>query len=146
MLKRQFLKLPGLLLALACGPARAAAAELTESDSRAVRAVVQAQLKALADGDAVRAFSYASPAIRSQFGDADTFVTMVQQGYPMVIKPAATVFFQPESVDGSVLQVVQLRDADGRRWLATYQLQRGADQRWRINGCAVVPDTGKSST
>ena len=146
MLKRKYSWLMGLLLLLACWPMSASAADLSDPDARAVRAVVQAQLKAFAEGDAVRAFSYASPQIRSQFGDAAAFITMVQQGYPMVIRPAATVFSAPEAVDGNVLQVVQLRDADGRRWLATYQVQRGPDQRWRINGCAVVPDSGKSST
>ena len=138
---------------LAAGPA--GAADLTERDAKAVRAVVEAQLQALAADDAVRAFSFASPAIRSQFGDAATFITMVRQGYPVLIRPAAIAFFQPEAVAGEVIQgvqvvqvvqVVQLRDATGRHWLATYQLQRQADQRWRINGCAVAPDAGKSST
>lgn len=129
---------------LAAGPA--GAADLTERDAKAVRAVVEAQLQALAADDAVRAFSFASPAIRSQFGDAATFITMVRQGYPVLIRPAATAFFQPEAVAGEVIQVVQLRDTTGRLWLATYQLQRQADQRWRINGCAVTPDAGKSST
>lgn len=129
---------------LAAGPAQAA--DLSERDAKAVRAVVEAQLQALAADDAVRAFSFASPAIRSQFGDAATFITMVRQGYPVLIRPAATAFFQPEAVEGAVIQVVQLRDATGRHWLATYQLQRQADQRWRINGCAVAPDAGKSST
>lgn len=129
---------------LATGPAQAVS--LSERDAKAVRAVVEAQLQALAADDAVRAFSFASPAIRSQFGDAATFITMVRQGYPVLIRPAATAFFQPEAVAGAVIQVVQLRDATGRNWLATYQLQRQADQRWRINGCAVAPDAGKSST
>jgi hypothetical protein len=44
------------------------------------------------------------------------------------------------------MQVVQLRGRDGRAWLATYELQRQPDGRWRINGCAVQADTGKSST
>ena len=129
---------------LAVGPARAA--DLSERDAKAVRAVVEAQLQALAADDAVRAFSFASPAIRSQFGDAATFITMVRQGYPVLIRPAATAFFQPEAVEGTVIQVVQLRDSAGRSWLATYQLQRQADQRWCINGCVVAPDAGKSST
>ncbi len=130
--------------ALAASPAQAMG--LSERDAKAVRTVVEAQLQALAADDAVRAFSFASPAIRSQFGDAATFITMVRQGYPVLIRPAAIAFFQPEAVSGEAVQVVQLRDATGRTWLATYQLQRQADQRWRINGCAVAPDAGKSST
>lgn len=137
-----------LLLAL-CAPAVAWAEGLSAEDRLAVRATVEAQLQALAAGDAVRAFSHASASIRRQFGDADAFIDMVRQGYPMVIRPAATAFFQAEWVEGAVLQVVQFRDAAGQRWLATYQLMKGADppgQPWRINGVVVVADTGKSST
>lgn len=135
-------------LALALPPARADA--LDADERRAVRATIEAQLKALAAGDAVRAFALASAAIRRQFGDADTFFSMVRQAYPMVIAPSATAFFEPERQDGpQVLQVVQLRDAAGRGWLVSYLLQRQADlpgQPWRINGVVVQPDSGKSST
>ena len=138
-----------LTLALAWGSMAAHAQAVLATDVRAVREVVQAQLKALAADDAVRAFSYASPTIRTQFGDAATFMAMIKSGYPMVLRPAATAFFQPEATDSTLLQVVQvvqLRGRDGRAWLATYALQRQPDGRWRINGCTVQPDTGKSST
>ena len=135
-----------LTLALALAPWAVAAQAVSPPDARAVRDVVEAQLQALAADDAVRAFSYASPMIRSQFGDAANFMAMVKSGYPMVLRPAATAFFQPEAADGAVLQAVQLRGRDGRAWLATYQLMRQPDGRWRINGCAVQADTGKSST
>ena len=137
-----------LLLALGA-PAAAWADSLSADDRRAVRATIEAQLQALAAGDAVQAFSHASPDIQRQFGDAETFIAMVRQGYPMVIRPAATVFFQAERVDGAVLQRVQFRDAAGQRWLATYRLVKLADQPgqpWRIKGVAVVADSGKSST
>ena len=138
------------LAALAPLPARAAEAAapalVKAGDARAVRAVVEAQLSAFANDDPERAFAYASPAIRSQFGDAARFMAMVQGGYPMVVRPAATAFFQPEAVDGGVIQVVQLRDRAGRAWLATYLLAQQGDRSWRIEGCTVAPDTGKSST
>ena len=132
--------LAGLLAPVAVG-----AAALAEGDARAVRLVIEAQFRACASDDAERAFSYASAAIRTQFGDAATFMAMVQSTYPMLVQPAATSFFQPRLTDGAVSQTVQLRDRAGRLWLATYQLQQQADVGWRINGCAVVADAGKSS-
>ena len=135
-----------LTLCLAAAPWAVAAQAVPAPDARAVREVIEAQLQALAADDAVRAFSYASPTIRSQFGDAATFMAMVRSGYPMVLRPAATAFFQPEAADGVLLQVVQLRDRNGRAWLATYEVQRQPDGRWRINGCAVQADHDKSST
>jgi hypothetical protein len=127
-------------------PTMALAADLSERQARAVRAVVQAQLKAFAADDAERAFSYATPAIRAQFGDSAAFMGMVRAAYPMVVRPVAVSFFQPTAVDGVVWQTVQLRDRAGGFWLATYQLQLQARAGWRINGCAVVADTGKSTT
>jgi Domain of unknown function (DUF4864) len=135
------LSLAGLLV-----PAAASAAVLAESDARAVRAVIEAQLDAFAADDAERAYSYASATIRSQFGDATTFMDMVRSGYPMVVRPATVTFFQPSVEDGTVLQRVQLRDRAGRLWQATYQLLQQAAVGWRINGCVVVPDAGKSLT
>jgi hypothetical protein len=78
-----------------------------------------------------------------QFGNAFNFMTMVHQGYPMLIGPAATEFFRPEAVEDAVMQLVHLRDQDGRSWLVTYQVQRQPDHSWRINGCLVESDDGK---
>ena len=134
----------GLVL-LAAWPAMAV--PLASADAKAVRAVVEAQLRAMADGDAERAFSYAAPAIRTQFGDAQRFMAMVAGSYPMLIRPAATVFFQPTvDGDGDVLQVVQLRDAAGQRWRASYLMARQDDGPWRIAGCVVAADSAANAT
>lgn len=137
----------GLLVPLAAG-----AAALPEPDARAVRAVVQAQLDAFAADDAERAFSYASAPVQAQFGNASRFMAMVLGGYPMVVRPSAVSFFQPETDDAaitrasSVRQVVQLRDREGRLWKAVYLLDRSAGGDWRISGCVVAPDDGRSLT
>ncbi len=145
--RRGLLAAAGLLLAAMAGGADAAGPPLVaDADARAVRQVVQAQLRAMADGDAERAFSYAAPAIRAQFGDATRFMAMVSGSYPMVLRPRATVFFQPTLDDGQVLQVVQLRDAEGRHWRASYLLARQPDGHWRIAGCVVVPQSHDGST
>jgi len=133
-------------------PVAAGAAVLAEPDARAVRKVVEAQLEAFAADDAERAFSYASASIRAQFGDAAHFMAMVRGGYPMVVRPAAVSFFQPQADGGAewanvtVRQAVQLRDREGRLWMATYLLERQAGAGWRINGCVVVADSGRSLT
>ena len=140
----------GLLVLLA--PAGASAAVLAEPDARAVRRVVEAQLEALAANDAERAFSYASASIRAQFGDAANFMAMVRGGYPMVVRPATVLFFQAQADDGAegagatVRQTVQLRDREGRFWMATYVLERRAGMGWRISACMVVADSGKFLT
>jgi Domain of unknown function (DUF4864) len=129
-------------------PPAASAAPLADQDARAVRQVIEAQLEAFAAGDADRAYSYASPEIRAQFGDAKRFIAMVRSGYPMIIRPAAVSFFLPQLDEGppqEVKQLVRFRDPEGRFWIATYLLQRQADAGWLIGGCMVVADSGNSS-
>lgn len=122
-------------------PAAASAAEL-----RAMQAVVQAQLDAFKAGDAARAYGFASPAIQQQFGSAERFMAMVLQAYPMLIAPRSLAWRLPEPAPGGAVLPLQLRDAQGRAWLATYQLQRQPDGSWRIAGCIVAPDDQRLST
>lgn len=140
-----------LAIAPALAPALASAQParpqpLAADDARAVRAVVEAQLKAFADDRAAQAFAHAAPAIQAQFGDAAQFMAMVRRSYPMLFKPASVAFMQPEAADGIVLQGVRFRDREGRLWQAAYQLERQPDKRWRINGCAVAPAEEGSTT
>lgn len=139
-----------LVLGSFCLPAMAQGAttrgELAPNEARAVRAVVESQLKALAAGNAAAAYSHASPSIRQQFPDAATFEQMVRRSYPMLIKPVSVSFYRPLIADETVIQSVQFRDRDGRVWRADYQLQRQPDRRWRINGCQVAPGDDASTT
>jgi Domain of unknown function (DUF4864) len=125
------------------GAVRAHAEPVTAADALAVRAVVEAQLAAFAADDAKRAFSYASPSIREMFGTPDRFMEMVRTGYPVVYRPAAVIFLNPVRVEGQLFEGVQLTDAEGGVWLATYRLERQPDKSWRISGCDVQPSSGK---
>ena len=136
-----------LFLAVAgLGVAPARASDIPEVKQRTVQAVIGAQLGALALDDAARAFSFASPAIQERFGDAATFMAMVREGYPMLIRPAAVSYLRALAQADKVLQPVLVRDRDGLGWIAIYELTRQPDMSWRINGCAVQPDDGKSAT
>ncbi len=116
---------------------------VSAGDTKAVRAVVEAQLEAFATDDAKKAFSYAAPSIREMFGTPERFIEMVRAGYPAVYRPASVAFLQPLWVQGRLVQGVLLTDADGGQWLATYSLERQADRSWRIGGCDVRPATGR---
>jgi hypothetical protein len=134
----------GAVIAL-CAPAGLLAANLKDADTKAVRAVIAAQLAAFAAGNAVRAFAYASPGIREQFGDANNFMVMVLSAYPMVVRPTAVTYFLPRQEEGAVRQTLRLRDREGQVWLATYAMQRQRNGKWLINGCVVVPDEDAAS-
>jgi hypothetical protein len=136
-----FASVAALLLATASLQARAE--PVSAGDTKAVRAVVEAQLDAFAADDAKKAFSYAAPSIRAMFGTPERFVAMVRAGYPAVYRPASVTFLQPLWLQGQLLQGVHLTDADGAQWIATYSLERQPDKSWRISGCDVQPATGR---
>jgi hypothetical protein len=133
-----------LTLGIAFGahlPARAQ--PIADTDARAARTIVGAQLEAFASDDAKRAFSYAAPSIRAMFGTPERFLAMVRAGYPAVYRATGVTFLIPLRADGDLVQGVHLTDAAGVLWLATYRLERQPDGTWRIAGCDLRPATGK---
>jgi hypothetical protein len=111
---------------------------VTAADTRAVREIIEAQLDAFQRDDAQRAFSYAAPGIREQFGSAENFMQMVQTSYAVVYRPRTVKFEAFEAVDDEVLQPVRLTDVDGQAWLALYSMERQPDGNWRISGCRLA--------
>ena len=120
------------------------AADLTQGETRAIRAVIEAQLDAFEADDAKRAFSYASPGIQQQFGTPEHFLAMVRGQYGVVYRPASVSFLQPQRVDGAVSQGVRMTDAAGVSWLVLYLMEQQRDKSWRIAGCEAVPATART--
>jgi hypothetical protein len=139
-----------LLLALLCAAGGAGAqaqprTPLSPAETRQVRVLIESQLQAFAADDADRAFSFASDELRRLFGSAENFVAMVRSSYPVVYRPASVRFLLPERADRQVLQAVQMTDGTGKAWLALYRVQRLADRSWRIAGCQLVENDGRST-
>ena len=133
-------------ICLISGMAGAATAlELSIAEEVKIRAVVQAQLDALAVDDADRAFSFAAPSIRKMLGNAENFLAMVRSSYPVVHRPASVAFLKPRLQGKEVIQATQMTDAHGEAWLAIYSLQRQPDRSWRISACVVVPNKGRAA-
>ena len=130
-----------LAVLLAALPMHAGA--FTAAQEKSVRAVVEAQLAALARDDAVKAFSFAAPNVRQAVGSAAAFLAMVQRGYPVIYRPASFAFLKPEGKDDQAIQRVQMVDASGDAWLAIYSLQLQKDKTWRITGCNIAPNRGR---
>ena len=117
---------------------KATAATLSEAESGQVQAVIAAQLAAFAEDDADGAFQTATPAVREAIGNSGRFLAMVRGAYPMVYHPASVTFHKAEVDDGSVLQLVEIKDDDDKSWLALFALERQPDASWRISGCVVA--------
>ncbi|MBW3656565.1 MAG: DUF4864 domain-containing protein [Gemmatimonadetes bacterium] len=135
-------------LALALGAAgfhlTATAAPLSDAETENVRQVIVAQLAAFAEDDAERAFATATPAVRAAIWSSGRFLAMVRGAYPMVYRPASVNFHKPEEDEGTVLQLVEIKDDSGKSWLAVFALERQADSSWAISGCAVAENRWQS--
>lgn len=131
-------------LAAVAVPLRAAN-DVAPTDAKAVRALIEAQLAAFASDDADRAYSFAAPSIQTMFVNADRFLAMVRESYPVVYRPASVAFLQPEWIDGKLIQRVQMADAAGAPWMVVYELERQADRTWRIAGCVAARGQGRST-
>lgn len=120
----------------------ASAGGLSTKDQKQIIGVVQAQLSAFAQDDAVKAFSYAAPSIRHLVGTAENFLEMVRTQYEIVYRPASTTFMRPTGEAQEAVLKVRMTDADGDTWMATYTLQKQKRKVWRITGCAVNEAAG----
>lgn len=121
-----------------------AGSRVPDADAKAIRAVVQAQLDAFAADDGPKAFSLASPGIRTQFGIPEVFMAMVREGYAVVYRPASTTFLPAYREAGQVFQPVRLTDGGGLVWIAHYRMEKQKSGVWRIGGCSVAR-TGDTS-
>jgi len=134
----RFAALLALVLASLSVHVRAFAAPISELEAAKVREVIVAQLSALAVDDADKAFETATPAVREAIGSSGRFLAMVRGAYPMVYRPTSVSFHKPEEDEGSVLQLVEIKDNRDKSWLALFALEQQPDRTWRISGCVVA--------
>jgi len=131
----------GLAVFLALDTSAAGAPPMRASDWKSIKQVIVAQRAALIAGDGEKAFGYATPAIRTQFGDADIFMAMVQVGYPALLTARYTEFLEGAVIDGLIIQPLRLVDADNSVRVALYTMEKQKNGAWRISGCRIGPST-----
>ena len=106
-------------------------------DVAAGRSVIRSQEDAFARDDAAAAYTFAAPGIQSQFRTPDIFMYMVRNGYAPVYRHRSFEFGEAKIVDGQIVQVVHIIDADGAAWDAIYFLQPQDDGSLKISGCVL---------
>ena len=111
-------------------------------DSTDIQKVISDQIAAFQRDDGTEAFSYASPNIRRMFGNADTFMRMVRQGYPSVYRPQSFEFQEVVEIEGRLVQDVLFVGPSGEVEIGSYLMERQPDGTWRINGVVMrkAPD------
>ena len=110
----------------------------TGDDLAAAQGVIRSQAEAFSRDDAAAAYSYAAPAIKGIFPQADIFMSMVQQGYAPVYRHKSFEFGEARVADGTIAQRVHIIDANGEAWEALYTLEQQPDGSLKITGCSLL--------
>ena len=107
-----------------------------------IQTIITTQIDAFGRDDAAQAESFASDGIKSKFPDASSFLGMVKQSYPALVRPRSTHFEPTMTSDSGTIQKVTVVDANGGVWTAVYTLEK-VDGHWVISGCALLktPET-----
>jgi len=117
-----------LTTALICGTAVSAQAPDT-----LIRYVIRQQFEAFKADDVETAFTFASPMIEQMFGTPERFGQMVQNGFPMVWRPADVTFGGLTQRDGRTVQNVVIKDQAGTIHVLEYEMIE-TSAGWEING------------
>lgn len=102
-------------------------------DNAEIEALIRDQFAAFAEGDAVEAYSYASPMIQGMFQTPENFGRMVQGGYPMIWSAEDVDLLGLRDEGGRLMQRLSVKGPDGGRFYFDYEMIR-VDGQWRING------------
>ena len=102
------------------------------------QSVIRSQEQALGHDDAAAAYSYAAPAIRQLFPQADIFMSMVQNSYTPIYRHKSFEFGEARTANGQIAQRVHIVDANGEAWEALYTVEQQADGSLKITGCSLL--------
>jgi len=108
-----------------------------------VISVIKNQMAAFQRDDEVAAFSLASPDVQDQFVTAKAYLAKFQIAYKAVYRPKNVIFLNLAYSRGRLVQRVLLQGPDGRSVVALFPMIQMADGNWKIDGCVLVPATGK---
>ncbi len=118
--------------------------EISTADAIAIHVVVQTQLNAFAEDDAVGAFELATTDAQVKVGSPDKFLHLVKQHYNPIYRHRTAMFSLPEVIEGETIQIVRVTDRDSHVWVAVYHMQRDQDGSWKIDGCELLETTSIS--
>ena len=107
---------------------------ITASDEEEIISIVTAQLQAFQDDDFEKAYSYASPTIKTIFPDYKKFRDMVVGQYQAVYRPKSINFGNVTTQGGTNFLEVYLVDPDGIVVTAIYTMQQQEDDSRIIKG------------
>jgi hypothetical protein len=103
------------------------------------------QINAFQNFDTNKAYSFASPFIKSKFSNADKFGSMVKSAYPMIWEPKEFKFLEFTLFNESLIQRVLFIDKNERIFMFDYEIKNYGQDEWLINGVYQVKKTSSGA-
>ena len=118
-----------------------AASELAKDKAKAV---IEAQIEAMAIDDWPKAYSFASPDIRKRFGGPQRFKEMVLKGYKIVYRPRSISFQGVGNFGVAPGFIFHMIGTDGQAAKVVYLMIKDESEGWRIAGVQLFNIKGKN--
>ena len=136
-------RLASLVLCLVLFSSTAFGPAFAEDPVVEAQTVISGQIAAMLDEDAEKAYSFASPGIRSIYPDKDRFFEMVRKSYEPVYQAGNYAFGRSKLIGGGevVLQEVMISAREGKDWTAIYEMRLTDDGSYKVNGVRMVRNT-----
>ena len=115
----------------------------SELEKDKAKAVIEAQIQAMAIDDWPKAYSFASPDIRKRFGSPQRFKEMVLKGYKIVYRPRSISFQGVENFGVAPGFVFHMIGTDGQAARVVYLMIEDENEGWRIAGVRLFNIKGK---
>ena len=110
-----------------------------------VQLIISSQINAFQNFDTNKAYSFASPFIKSKFTNADKFGSMVKSAYPMIWEPKEFKFLEFTLFNESLIQRVLFIDKNERIFMFDYEIKNYGQDEWLINGVYQVKKTSSGA-
>ena len=120
-------------------------AQDTDKTAMEIQNTIRLQLTAFNNNDGKKAFSYASPKIRSIFKTPDKFMAMVSAKYPLIFKSGQIIFGSLIKKGDFIGQRVEVSGRNGTTGLAIYKMIKIVPGDWRIDGVLMVKTLGTTA-
>ena len=126
-----------LFLALSTEKNYADTKNISDLENRA-QFIISSQINAFQNFDINKAYSFASPFIKSKFTNANIFGSMVKSAYPMIWEPKEFKFLDFTFFNESLIQRVLFIDKNRKIFMFDYEIKNYGQERWLINGVYQV--------
>ncbi len=117
----------------------------TSNLEKKVQLIISSQINAFQNFDINKAYSFASPFIKSKFTNADKFGSMVKSAYPMIWEPKEFKFLEFTLFNESLIQRVLFIDKNERIFIFDYEIKNYGQYGWLINGVYQVKKTSSGA-